>query len=183
MLIARSKAESRYLIEKLNLNRVPEIFIDNKDYDAMKKFIELNKSTLYIIRDAENPNGKYYYFKSYEECISISNEYNGRIILAISINSFTGKILLGTAEFSFNKVNLCATTNPLYDHRTIYSYGEINISTTIFDKSLDEIPGFTVLLDYIERFNLFNIIIEFTIYSNRVGINNEYIIINELRSY
>ena len=145
MYISKNKQESRELITKLDLNTVPEIFVDPTDYQQMKLFFENNKEELYVVRDANHSSSKYFYVKDLEECISAAKYYSGTIILAVSINAYHNKILLGAIEIDKEKINICATTDPTKDHRTMYENPEFDYGTDIFDKRLSRIPEFDML--------------------------------------
>lgn len=185
MYITKTKAQSRELIKKLNLNTVPEIFISKSDIDSMKSFFNTYVEDLYIVRDAEKSSSKYYYVKNLEECIEAAKNYHETIILAVSINTYKNKVLLGAVEFlkENNGVRLCATTDVTKDHRTMYVNPEFDLDTDIFDKKLNQVPEFDFLYEYIYKNNLLDQIVEFTIYDKNVGINNERILINEVRNY
>ncbi|MDE7181780.1 MAG: hypothetical protein K2O41_01935 [Clostridia bacterium] len=181
--ISRTKDESRKLIMNLGLNRVPEEFFEKGDTVNIRKFFEKYKADIYVLRDADHSSGKYFYVKNADECIKKSKEYQGRIIVAVSINNYKNKVLLGAIEISGDTVRICATTDSTLDHRTMYGGAEYNMSTTVVDKRLSSIPEIDFLFNYIYKNNLLNITIEFTIYDRPVGTNNERIIINELRNY
>lgn len=181
--ISKTKAESRKLILNLGLNRVPEEFFEKDDTINIKRFFEKYKADIYVLRDAEHSSGKYFYVNNAEECINKSAEYLGKIIVAVSINNYKNKVLLGAIEISSDTVRICATTNKTLDHRTMYIDAEFNMATTVTDKRLSAIPEIDFLFSYLYKNNLFDITVEFTIYDRPVGTNNERIIINELRNY
>ena len=60
---------------------------------------------------------------------------------------------------------------------------EYMIDTDIFDRKLANIPEIDYLMDYIQRYDMFGVTIEFTIYDRAVGVNQERIIINEIRNF
>ena len=183
MYTAKNKQESRELIKKLNLNTVPEIFLENTDYNEMKNFINTYNEKLYVVRDAEHSSSKYYYVHNYEECINAAKNYSGKIILAVSINTYKNKILLGAIEVNKNKINICATSDPTKDHRTMYEKPEFDFGTDILDKKLSKIPYIDFLYKYVYDNKLEGLTIEFTIYDKLVGNKKEIILINELRNY
>ena len=185
MYITKTKAESRELIKKLNLNTVPEIFIDKSDINSMKSFFSSYIEELYIMRDAEHSSAKYYYVHNLNECIEAANNFSGTIILAVSINTYKNKILLGAIEVSekCDRVKICATTDSTKDHRTMYNNPEFDLDVDIFDKQLNNIPEFDSVYSYICNNKLLDQTVEFTIYDKNVGTNNERILINEVRNY
>lgn len=180
----KTKEQSKNKIIKLNVNRVPEIFIHKSDKESMIVFFAQNVEELYIVRDAENASGKYYYVKTVSECYEKAQSFSGKIIVAVSINTYKNKILLGAIEVDGELVRICATENEELDHRTMYNgKAEFNYQTDIFDKKLSRIPQFDFLYDYIITNHLDGYTVEFTIYDKPVGVKKEKIIINEVRNY
>ena len=180
----KTKKESRDAIISLNLNTVPEIFIEKRETDKMQEFFDSYKEELYILRDADRSSSRYEYIKCYEECLEKSQLFSGRIILAVSINTYKEKVLLGAIEVgSDNSIKLCATENKNLDHRTMYAGAEYNFETDIFDKKLSRIPGFDDIYGYLIKNGLIDITVEFTIYDRCVGTKKEKIVINEIRNY
>ncbi len=182
--VIATKEQSKNKIIKLNLNRVPEIFIDKSDKESMENFFARNGEELYVVRDAEKSSSKYYYVKTPEECFKQAQNFLGKVIVAVSINTYKNKILLGAIEINKEVVRICATTNEKLDHRTMYNgQAEFNYQTDIFDKKLSYIPEFDFLYEYIIKNKLDGYTVEFTIYDKPVGLNKEKIIINEVRNY
>ena len=180
----RTKKESRDAIISLNLNTVPEIFIEKHETEKMQKFFDDYKEDLYILRDADRSSSRYEYIKSYEECIEKAQLFSGRVILAVSINTYKEKILLGAMEIgSDNNIKICATENKSLDHRTMYGGAEYNFESDICDKRFSKITGFDDVYGYLIRNNLIDITVEFTLYDRAVGTKNEKIVINEIRNY
>lgn len=181
---ARTKEESRDLIKKLGLNTVPEIFVNKNHLVEIRNFFKENKAELYVIRHANKTNAHYSYVKKYEEYLQVKDDFLEDIIVAVSVNAYKNKILLGAIEVDNDLIRICATINEKLDHRTMYDgSAEFNFETDIFDKKLNKIPQINFLLLYVQKHNLYGLTIEFTIYDKPVGSNMETILINELRNY
>lgn len=181
---SRTKEESRELIKKLGLNTVPEIFVNKNRLDKIQSFFTENKSDLYVIRHANKTNAHYAYVNSYEEYLQVKDDFLDDVIVAVSINAYKNKLLLGAIQVDNDLIRICATTNENLDHRTMYNgSAEFNLKTDICDKKLNEIPQIDFLLLYVRKHNLYGLTIEFTIYDRPVGSNKEIILINELRNY
>ena len=179
-----NKEQSKNKIIALDLNRVPEIFVDRTDRERIFAFFEENKEDLYIVRDADHSSGAYYYVRTAEECFEKAQKFSGRVIVAVSIHTYKNKVLLGAIDITGNSVRICATTNQNLDHRTMYhGEAEIEFSTDIFDRKLSEIPMFDFLYAYIISHHIDGYTVEFTIYDREVGPKKEKIIINEIRNY
>ncbi len=183
MYTSRNKQESRALITKLDLNTVPEVFLANNDYVGMKSFIDNNKAKRYVVRDAEHASSKYFYVDDLSACKEAAKQFSGKIILAVSLNSYENKLLLGAVEICEDKIKICATTDSTKDHRTLYDNPEFNYATDIFDKRLSSIPCFDDLYKFVLDNKLEGLTIEFTVYDKLVGNKKQKILINELRNY
>lgn len=180
----RTKEESRELIKKLGLNTVPEIFVNKNRLVEIQNFFKENKADLYVIRHANKINAHYAYVKSYEEYLQAKSDFLEDIIVAVSVNAYKNKILLGAIQVDRDLIRICATTNENLDHRTMYDgSAEFNFETDFCDKKLNKIPQIDFLLLYVQKHNLYGLTIEFTIYDKPVGSNGETILINELRNY
>lgn len=179
-----TKEQSKNKILALDLNCVPEIFVDKSDKKSMIEFFSKNIEDLYIVRDAEHSSSTYYYVHTVEECFEKAQCFSGRVIVAVSINTYKNKVLLGAVEIDGVAVRICATTNEKLDHRTMYNgEAEFNLSTDIFDKRLSEIPEFDFLYNYIITNHIDGYTVEFTIYDRPIGKKKQKIIINEIRNY
>ena len=76
------------------------------------------------------------------------------------------------------------TTDSEASVRDAYRRPTIVVNTDIFDdKALDKIPDFDFLYEYIFKHNLVDIIVEFALFNIPLGINNERIVIFELRTH
>ena len=180
----KTKEQSKNKIVALDLNRVPEIFVDKSDKARMSAFFAENAADAYVLRDAEHSSATYYYVQSAEECFEKAQAFSGQVIVAVSIHAYKNKVLLGAIELLGDAVRICATTNPALDHRTMYNgEAEFDFSTDIFDKRLSEIPSFDFLYAYILAHRLTGYTVEFTVYDRPVGPKQEKIIVNEIRNY
>ena len=182
--LIRTKEQSKNKIAQFNLNRVPEIFIDKSDRKSMENFFVANKEDVFVVRDAEHSSSRYFYVRSVDECYENAQYFAGKVIVAVSINSYKNKVLLGAIEITDDTVRICATTNAQLDHRTMYNgEAEFNLNTDIFDKRLSDIPEFDFLYKYVTENDLCGYTVEFTIYDRPVGVRKERIIVNEIRNY
>ena len=183
--VIKTKEQSKQKIVQSNVNRVPEIIVDKTDKSAMIAFFSEYTENLYVVRDAEHSSSVYRYVRTAEECLEKAMSFSGKVLVAVSVNAYQNKILLGAVEISEdNTVRICATTNSKYDHRTMYNgNAEFCFQTDIFDKRLSDIPEFDFVYAYIVGHRLHGYTVEFTVYDTPVGIKKEKIIINEIRNY
>lgn len=178
-----SKRHSAEIIKRLRLNGVPEVVLHEFDKMAIINFCNKYPSTRYILRDLSTPTGKYYFATNLEECLTYAKTYENTFSIGISCFSYGGIILLGEILMSNNDITLVARTDDKATHRNIYDQLEINfVNISMEDNRLWEVPGFNDLIKYIIEHNLKDTIVEFVVFNHNVGVNNEKVLIVELRS-
>lgn len=90
---------------------------------------------------------------------------------------------MGEIEILDNdEVYLCAFTGSGISDREVELAPTFNLKTNLLDKRLNKVPYFDKLFKLIVDNNLINVIVEFAIFDEKVGINNDNIIIYELRT-
>lgn len=180
----RNKLESIEAIKELGLNKFPEKLFKFGEEDKVIDFINKNEAKYYAIRDKSNATG---IFKLKVEASDILKEIKDYELFTINVSSanyvdnqlLVGEILI----LSNNDVYATLTTNPRASVRDALAHPDYNIKTTIFDNdTLNKIPYFNIIYDYIITKKLKDIIVEFALFNIGVGINNEEIIIYELRT-
>lgn len=178
----KSKKHSNEVIKMLNLNRVPENVFPVYNEQMITEFCLKNPSSMYILRDVENPSGNYYLCKTKEDCIINAKNYTGAFSLGISCFAYTNIVLLGEIVLTKNDITIVATDDKTLNHRTVYQNPIINKTTTIEDNSLFDIDGVELVINYLAEHNLYDVIVEFVVYDKPVGTNNDKVLIVELRS-
>ncbi len=93
-------------------------------------------------------------------------------------------MLIGDIYISrdLEKFYLLASDNPSYNTRMVLRDPTWNISTNYYDKKIKYIPNIDKIIDYIFKHDLFDIVVEFSVYLERVGKYQEYVAIFELRT-
>lgn len=178
----KSKRHSSELIRDLNLNRVPEMILDKYDASKIEDFCNQYQEPVYILRDLDSPSGMFFVCKSKEECLKNAKNYPGHFSLAVSYSSYTGKVLLGDIMIDNNRVVIGARNDSASHHRNIYENACINLDTDWDDKRLWKVHGVEKVFNYVLSKNIFNVVVEFVVYDKKVGVNNEDVLIVELRS-
>lgn len=186
-MYVKTKKESIEKIKELKLNHFKEEVFGINDFERIKLFFLQNPAKEYCLRDGKNTSGKFFFVSSYEECLQKLIEYKGFITLCVSANEYDDNIiLLGDIKvkkgFETDIVDLTARTDKNADHRNIYEEPEYNIHTTLDDDKIWDIPGFSKIISYIAKYELYDVVVEFAVYDCPVGINNENVAIFELRS-
>jgi len=183
MIKIKSKEHSIETINKLRLNCMPQAVLDKTNPEGVKKFFENNPADEYVVRDIFTPMGKYKFVTSLEDCLEYVNSISAnKFSISVSFRNLPGRVLLGDIYVSNNFVTLSASTNKSANHRNIYDCPEISLNCDLFNDKLWDVPGFEKLIEYINAHNLFDIVVEFVIFRNKVGSQNENVVIIELRS-
>lgn len=178
-----NKIESYEKIIELNLNRFPEKVFKANQIDEVKAFILKYSAKYYAIRDKSKAGG---IFKLAVKQEDVLNEIAGYDLFSINVSSFNyvdNQLLVGEICINDNDVSAILSTNSKYSVRDTLRNPDFNFSTTIFDDEvLNHVPYFDNIYKYIVKHKLQNVIVEFAYFNKPVGINNENIIIYELRS-
>lgn len=183
MIKIKGKEHSIQLINQLQLNCMPQDVIDRNNEIRIKRFFEENPASEYIVRDVFTPMGKYCFVSSFEECLDYLKTVSAeKFSISVSFRNVEGRILLGDIYIKENYVSLSASTNPNANHRNIYEKPEISLNCELFDNRLWDVPGFEKLIEYINKFNLYELVIEFAIFRNKLGTQHDNVVIIELRS-
>lgn len=178
-----NKIESYNKIIELGLNRFPEKIFKSSQTNEVQDFINTYPANYYAIRDKTKAGGV---FKLKVEPQNILNEVSGYDLFSINISSYNyinNQLLVGEIFISGTTVNAILSTNSGYSVRDAIRNPDFNFVTSIFDdRTLNKIPCLDNVYKYIVDNKLQNIIIEFAYFDKPVGINNENIIIYELRT-
>ncbi|ABR33476.1 MULTISPECIES: hypothetical protein [Clostridium] len=182
----RNKYESDYMIKKLGLNRMSEnIFTDNSTLDELKSYLEENTYKYYNIRDKSVSGGKFLYMLTKDQVLLKSKKYkryavyeslaiaDDRLILQGDIEIDRDFIMRASLSDIKGISNRIAMEKPVYN---IYNYD-------LKEKRDPPISGLSKVIDYISQNSLIDMVVEFSLFEIPVGINQENIIIWELRNY
>jgi hypothetical protein len=181
-----NKIESLKKIKELKLNQLPEKFFDEFNAKIIIGFLENNKAEYYAVRDkstAMSPKHK----------LAVKNADVLNYCKNNKLQSFT----INVSSYNYRENQICAgeicihsdftidyilTNNPSYSVRDCYKNPDFKGVTDIFDKKIKYIKGFDAIIDYVIKYNLFDVIVEFTVFNCPIGANKENIIIWELRT-
>lgn len=179
-----NKLESIKIIEKLQINTFPEKLFKKDNIKEIKEFLEKYPADFYAIRSKEIVGYKKNNFKvPRDKVLSEIKKFNLFTINVSSYNYTSNLILIGDIFIgSNNEIWFIGTTNQNFTGKMAEQKPEFNYKTDIFDKRLDKIPGFDLIYHYIIEYNLIDVIVEFAIYDEPLGIYNEPVIIFEIRT-
>lgn len=184
-MIIKNKLESIKKISELNLNKFPEQLFEKNEFKKVKEFIKNNPAAFYAIRDKSKAGGIFKLKVSKENIFEEIKEYNLYTINVSSANYVDNQLLVGEIQIKSNgEVYAILSLDPKASVRDAIKNPNYNIKTDIYDnKTLNKIPYFNYLYQYIITNHLENVIVEFALFNKDVGIKNEKIIIYELRTH
>lgn len=183
-MIIENKIESMKVIKELKLNTLPEEYFEKYNEEKIKQFIEKYSEKYYAVRIKDSSmSNKHKLAVPKEELI----EYcKGLKNFTINVSSYCYKenqILCGEIKiYKDMKIEYIVSNNPSYSVRDVYNNPDYSGKSDIYDKKIKYINGLNEIIDYIFEYNLFDIIVEFTVFKCNLGINNENIVIWELRT-
>lgn len=186
-MIIRNKEESLYYLEKLGLNYFTEKVFDPTDNMLLSKveeFLDENNQNIYVLRDPTKCSGKTFFNVSREKVLELIKVYDNNFSIAVSSKAYGNYVLIGDIYISrdLEKFYLLASDNPSYNTRMVLRDPTWNISTNYYDKKIKYIPNIDKIIDYIFKHDLFDTVVEFSVYLKRVGKYQEYVAIFELRT-
>lgn len=182
-MVIKNKLESSETINRLGLNRFPEQIFTADEETKVKQFITNNPAEFYAIRDKSKAGGVFKLKVAADKVLEEIDEYSLFSINVSSINYIDNQLLVGEVEFfSDGKVYATLSLDSSAYVRDALKKPDFNLKTTIFDKKLNDIPGFDYIYKYIYDNNLNDVIVEFALFDKEVGIKKDKVIVYELRT-
>lgn len=179
----KNKIESIKKINELRLNRFPEQLFRKGEEQKVKEFLKMYPAPYYAIRDKTKAGGVFKLKVDYNNVLKEIKEYDLFSINVSSANYVDNQVLVGEIEFlADGSVYAVLSTDPAASVRDALSNPTFNLKTDIFDRALNTIPHFDFIYQYIVSNGLINVIVEFALFNKEVGINNENIVVYELRT-
>lgn len=180
----KNKIESVNVINQFELNKLEEQLFSRGEEQKVVEFLNKFPYKFYAIRDKSKSGGKFKFNVKKEDVLKEIQNYDLFSINVSSGNFKNSQILTGDIQvFQDGRIYAILSCDPEASVRDAYARPDFNISTDIFDdKTLCKIPGFDFLLNYIFEHNLFDVIIEFSLFNTNVGVKKEKIVIFELRT-
>ncbi len=179
-----NKLESINYINKFKLNKFADCLFKENESDKVLKFLSDNNVKYYALRDKSRVKSNYFNLKVKKE--DILNEIQNLKLFTLNVSSYNYKenqLLVGEILLkSDGSIYLLASKNKDFSLRDVEINPDYNLNTDINDKKLKYIIGLKEIINYIINKKLEDIIVEFTVFDTEVGINNEKVIIWELRT-
>lgn len=180
----KNKQESDFKIKKLGLNRMLEGVFTKETIVELPNFLNAYPYPFYNLRDKSVSGGKFLYKVTAEDILKQSKNYNvfsvyeslaladEKLVLQGDIKLSKDFTLISSLSDIKGISNRIAMQNPIYQ-----------LDLDLKEKKEPEIKGLNKVIDYIVEHELFEMIVEFSLFDIPVGINHENIIIWELRNY
>lgn len=183
----KNKLESITVIKELNLNVLLEIFLSNFNEKLIKDFLNKYPAEFYAIRDKEKSMSKKHCLNVKKEDVVKYCKDNELSVFTINISSYnyrSSQLLCG--EICLHKnftLDYILSNNSNFSVRNAYANPDFVGSNEYFESpNLKKINGLDYIIDYVFKYNLFDVIVEFTVFDNKIGKNKENVIIWELRT-
>lgn len=184
MMKIKNKLESVRRINELKLNRFPEQVFHKGEERKVQEFLKMYPVPYYAIRDKSRTGGVFKLKVDYDKVLEEISEYDLFSINVSSANYADNQLLVGEIEFLSNDdVYAILSTDPDASVRDALNKPTFNLKTDISDRNLNAIPYFDYIYQYIISNGLYDVIVEFALFDKEVGINNEKIVVYELRTH
>ncbi len=180
-----TKQQSRDLIEKLNLNRIEESVFKKGEVFKVKDYIIKNRYKSYSLRDRSHSSGKSIYgltaYQVLDQCYNYDMFSLNESLIEADKNHM---VLQGSIEITKDWVCRASLSDEI---GVMQSYAEdypkYNLNYDMIENSDPCILGLKEVINYCISHELFDMIVEFSLFSTEVGVNRENLIIWELRNY
>ena len=187
MIIIKDKKDSVIKMKEMRLNYFPLEVFEVDDYQGIKDFIQNHPAEEYVLRSANKAKGDFYFVNNFEEVLEKLPLFEREVTISVSYNPYKEDIVLvGDIIVHRNNgsesLDLTARTDTEATHRNIYENPQYNLHASLDDDRVWDIPGFSKIMRYISDHELYDVIIEFSVYSIRIGVNKENVVISELRT-
>lgn len=187
MIVIKDKKDSIVKMKELRLNYFPLDVFEVKDEEGIKNFMEMYPAKEYVLRSANKAKGDFFFVKNIEEAREKLPEFQDEVTISVSYNEYKDDIVL-VGDIIIHKdlysqtVDITARDDVEATHRNIYDNPKYNLHTSIEDDKLWRIPGISKIMRYISDNELYNVIIEFSVYDCKIGIKKDNVVISELRT-
>ncbi len=187
MIEIKDKKDSIIKMKELRLNYFPLDVFEVTDLEGIENFMKSYPAEEYVLRSANKAKGDFFFVKDIDEAKSRLGAYEKEVTISVSYNPYKEDIILVGdiiihKDFNSQTVDITARDDIEATHRNIYENPKYNLHTSIEDDKLWKIPGISKVMRYITDNELYNVIIEFSVYDCKIGVNKDNVVISELRT-
>lgn len=184
-IIIKNKLESIEKIKELKLNTFPEALFKKGEEDKVLEFVNKYDADYYAIRDKSKVGGIFKLKAKKENILEEIKDYDLFTLNVSSINYADNQIMEADIEIKRNgEIYVTISKIPENNVRDNIEDVYMSVKTDILDdKTLNKIPEFDYIYSYIYEHNLFDVLVELSLFNIPLGIYNERIIVWELRTH
>ena len=174
-------------MKELKLNYFPLDYFETDDLEGIRIFFEKYPAQEYVLRTVNKAKGQFFYVYNFQQALGKLKYFDGELTISVSYNPYKENIVL-VGDIKVHKgydgesVDLTARTDTEATHRNIYENPQYNLHASLDDDKVWKIPGFSKIMRYIIDHELYDVIVEFAVYDCKLGINNENVVVTELRT-
>ena len=187
MITIKNKKDSIIKMKELKLNYFPLDYFETDDLEGIRIFFEKYPAREYVLRTVNKAKGQFFYVYNFQQALEKLKYFDGELTISVSYNPYKENIVL-VGDIKVHKgydgesVDLTARTDTEATHRNIYENPQYNLHASLDDDKVWKIPGFSKIMRYIIDHELYDVIVEFAVYDCKLGINNENVVVTELRT-
>ncbi len=184
MIQISNKLQSLKTIKQLKLNNMPVEYFEVYDKELLKEFFDKYDYKYYVVRDFGHASSQFFRFNVTKEEVYDYVKDAEKFAINVSTSNFKGhQICTGAILIRRNmNVTLSVCCKDECSVRQAEVNPEYSFNCDIDDKRLNQIDGLDQVIDYIFKKNLFDYMVEFSSFDIPVGIQNEKVIVFELRT-
>lgn len=185
LISIKNKDKSDKLIKSLNLNRLPKAEFKKDEIDKVKDFLNKSDCKYYSIRSKIKSSGKFFYKVKPDDVINRIKNFDIFVLSESLIEADEKNLILQGSIQIFNDWTCIASLSDVkgQPNREAENNPKYKLFFNIIDDYEPNIRGLKQVIDYYVTHELFNFVLEFTLYDIPIGINKENIIVWEIRDY
>lgn len=176
----RTKAGSDEMITKLGMNKM----LEHKGMKGLEEFLSASGHEYYNIRDKSTAMGNFQYKLTGQEVLEVAPKYLEFSVYESLAEADKGLVLQGEIQID-SGFNMVASLSNLKEisNRKAMELPQITICTNLVEGKMRYVPGLDQVIDFMCENDIIGPIMEFTLYNQPVGVNEEELLIWELRNY
>lgn len=185
LISIKNKDNSEKLIRKMNLNRLLRVEFNKEEIDKVKEFIDNSDCQYYSIRSRIKSSGKFYYKIAPDDVLNKVKDFESFVLSESLVEADQKYLILQGSIQIFDDWTCIASLNDTkgQPNREADDIPKYKLFFNIIDDYEPDIRGLKRIIDYYVTHELFNLVLEFSIYDIPIGINKENIIVWEIRDY
>ena len=187
MITIKDKKDAIIKMKEMRLNYFPLDIFDANNVEGIKQFFDKYPAEEYVLRSPNSTNAKFYFVKDFDEALKILPKFKKEVTVDVSYRPYKEDLVL-VGDIKIHKdwgagtVDLTARTDSEATHRNIYENPDYNLHASLDEDRVWRIQGFDKIARYIADHELYDVIVEFSVYSIKLGVNKENVVISELRT-